>query len=168
MKKATILYILRIRDGKTQVLMAKKTRVVGVGKWFGYGGKIEENETATECTARELRDESTLKINEEDLLPVGLIDFYKGDCPFGDPSFRVMFYIAWNFSGTEQESDEMKTPTWFDIDSLPLDEMKAGDEKFIPRILRGEIIKGFSRFSEDETILIESNIETCSISDLVI
>lgn len=42
MNRATIVYIVNSKTN--EVLMAKKTRKVGVGYWFGYGGKINDGE----------------------------------------------------------------------------------------------------------------------------
>lgn len=166
MKKATIVYLLRPEE----VLMALKQKVLGINKWFGYGGKIEDYETALECACRETREESRgLIIEEKDLSPVALIDFYNGpDRPFGDPNFRVIFYTAKIWQGEPQDTDEMKCPTWFSIKDLPFHEMKAGDELIIPQVTKEIPQKGYIRFSEDESLVIDFKIEPCDIHSLVI
>ena len=167
MKKGTIIYI--IDDQSKQVLMAMKTRKVGVGCWFGYGGKIDEGETPDKCICRETLEESLgVVVEEKDLRRVALIDFYRGDMPFGDPLWRTLFYITNEFSGEPKSSDEMLDPTWFSVNNLPWHEMKAGDELIIPKVLSGEYQKGFIRFSEDEKSVLEHDIQSCCLEDLVI
>jgi hypothetical protein len=69
--QATIVYII---DPNThEVLMAKKVRKVGVGYWFGYGGKIDEGQTAEESIIDEALKESGNIIKKENTLIPGWI-----------------------------------------------------------------------------------------------
>lgn len=62
------------QDGR--ILLGRKKRGMGFGKWNGFGGKIEAGETMRECAARELFEESGLKARPEDLIPVGDLYFH--------------------------------------------------------------------------------------------
>ena len=174
MKKATIVYII---DPDTQeVLMAKKTRKVGVGYWFGYGGKIDPDETPKDCTIRETYTETGEKITlmREQLEPVALIDFYNEEKMVpgtDDPSFRVLFYralVAKGTIGTAITTDEMADPTWFRITQLPWKAIMPGDELFIPQVLLGAAVKGWVHFSDGTKTVIGYDLKKCASGDLVI
>lgn len=174
MAKATIVYII---DPQTnEVLMARKVRKVGTGFWFGYGGKIEAGQTPQECTIEETFEESggVIKLSEEELEPVALIDFYKGEdtTPLVDtPLFSVLFYRALKTKASVGEpltTDEMADPTWFPVDNLPWDEIMPGDELLLPQVLAGTPIKGWVHFTSNEKEVIGSSIENCTLAELVI
>ena len=81
-----------VKEGK--VLMAKKTQKVGIGCWFGFGGKKKWWESIRACAIRETWEETGgvkskrwsgpwgeggIKIKKRDLIPMAQIDFYRGD-----------------------------------------------------------------------------------------
>ena len=72
MKKSTLCFC--VKDDK--VLLAMKKRGFGAGKWNGYGGKVQEGESPAVTAVRELKEESELSVNVEDLKQVALINFY--------------------------------------------------------------------------------------------
>ena len=39
-------------DGQGRVLLGRKKRGMGLGKWNGFGGKIEAGETMRQCAVR--------------------------------------------------------------------------------------------------------------------
>ena len=43
-------------DSRGRVLLGRKKRGMGFGKWNGFGGKIEKGETMRQCAVRELRE----------------------------------------------------------------------------------------------------------------
>ena len=55
-KLLNLIFILRDR----QVLLGLKKRGFGKGKWNGFGGKVEVEETMLESVLRELEEESGL------------------------------------------------------------------------------------------------------------
>lgn len=125
---ATLIYV--VSDDK--VLLARKTRKVNVGKWTGYGGKIDEGETELECAKRELESESGLKIKTESLQKVGIIDFFNSETDV----WRVHTYIIDEFEGEPVATDEMDEPKWFDIEDLNFDMMPWSDVYWLPLILK--------------------------------
>lgn len=178
MLKATIVYII---DPDTQeVLMARKVRKVGIGYWFGYGGKIEEGQTPEECMFEETFKESgnVIRLKVENLERVALMKFFNGedlDPVFDEPTFTVLCYRIFQrkseLGGIPQTTDEMSDPTWFHISRIPWNiagEMKPGDEVFVPKILSGELTKGYVHFSKDAKQVYSSTTTPCLIEDLVI
>ena len=171
MKKATIVYITRNNQGVKEVLLAIKQKFVGIGKWFGYGGKIEKGETPKACTVRETADETGKKaglpyitLNPDKLRPVALITFYRGETAT-NALFQVLFYTCDTYTGEASDTDEMQNPTWFPVDGLP--KLKEGDELIVPKILNGEILKGWIRFSENGEKLISHDIQPATAEELV-
>jgi len=128
-----------------QVLLAMKKRRYGAGKWNGYGGKLDEGETLLQAAVRELMEESTLEIQEEDLEKVGELTYIEQ----ADDDLKVHVYLLRDISGEPVETEEM-APQWFQIDDLPLDTMWDGDKHWLPRILAGEKLVGTLRFEGEE------------------
>jgi 8-oxo-dGTP diphosphatase/2-hydroxy-dATP diphosphatase len=56
-----------------KVLLGKKKRGFGTGRWNGFGGKVEEGETIEESAKRETREEAGIDVS--DLEKVGIIEF---------------------------------------------------------------------------------------------
>ncbi|KAG4305413.1 hypothetical protein PORY_000969 [Pneumocystis oryctolagi] len=52
-KRYTLVFPYNSKN--THVLLGLKKRGFGVGKWNGFGGKVEENESINACAARELK-----------------------------------------------------------------------------------------------------------------
>ena len=95
-------------DGR--ILLGRKRRGMGYGKWNGFGGKIEAGETMRECAARELFEECGLTVRPERLTMVGDLYFHQpSDTTW---SHAGIIYLAQDWSGTPHLSDEME-PRWF-------------------------------------------------------
>jgi len=154
-KTGTVIFV--IKNGK--ILLAKKTRVLGIGKWNGYGGGFDPkvDKTQEDCAVREFQEESNgAKIKKEFLDKVAVITFHNGNVL----EFTVHFYIANNIIGMPKTSDEMNDPTWFPLDKLPdWDQFMESDKIWMPRILEGEKIKG-DVWNRDDFSLIAHNINT--------
>jgi len=143
--KATV--VLPIKDG--QVLLGMKTRKIGMGCWNGYGGGVEGNESMVECAIRELEEESGLKIEPNDLEKVAIVDFHNEKSDGSIFICRVHFFKAFNWKGEIKETEDgaMITPTFFDIDNLPLDKMMPADKEFMPQILKNKKLLVTSYYS---------------------
>ncbi|MEA3323508.1 MAG: NUDIX domain-containing protein, partial [Patescibacteria group bacterium] len=60
--KNVLKLTLIIVFNENKILLGMKKRGFGVGKWNGFGGKVEKNENIFESVERELLEESGLKI----------------------------------------------------------------------------------------------------------
>lgn len=143
MKKFIGTIIFVIKDGK--VLLAKKRKKIGVGKWNGYGGKLEDSDkTFEECAVREFNVEAGgATIVKENLTYVGNILFKNGD----KFSFDAYILVAKNLTGKPKTTDEMLDPTWFDIsdvgtEKLPWDQFMPCDYLWLAEVIKGRKIKG--------------------------
>ncbi len=181
MKKATCVHFID-RAANTVLFAEQQFKIIGLK---GYGGKIEDGESAGDCTVREVMDESGgnkkfrtnpdeeggIVFDPKDLIPVGCIDFYNGseeEVPFGDPSFRVLFYNCYVFSGKAIDTVEMRNPQFYPINNLPFEKMVKGDEEFIKPLLEGVCTTGMIRRSSDWKTILQKELDECSVEDLVL
>ena len=57
-----LLSLVFVFDSGSRVLLGLKRRGFGAGKYNGFGGKLEQGETMRACAARELEEESGLRV----------------------------------------------------------------------------------------------------------
>lgn len=128
---------LLISDG--QILLGMKKKNFGTGKWNGFGGKVEEGETVEEATIREMEEESGISVSPDALAKVAVFDFEWPENP--EWNQRMHVFLAREGKGEPRESDEM-SPAWHSLDALPYKDMWSDDELWLPRVLRGELMRG--------------------------
>ncbi len=119
-----------------QVLLGLKKRGFGEGRWNGFGGKLEENETIEEAAKREVLEEIGIEIKEME--KKGIITFeFQND----QEDLEVHIFHVSEFEGEPTESEEMK-PQWFNINEIPFDEMWSDDKHWVPLFLKGKKFRG--------------------------
>ncbi len=123
------------KDG--QMLLAMKNKGLGVGRWNGFGGKVEEGESIEEAAIRELYEEVSLKASKLDKLGVLEFSFQSNDMVLEVHTFRID-----EFEGEPIESEEMSKPQWFDFDDIPYSQMWSDDEYWIPLLIENKKFKG--------------------------
>jgi ADP-ribose pyrophosphatase YjhB (NUDIX family) len=135
---ATLVY--PIKDGK--VLLAKKTKKIGVGRWNGWGGGQEKGETIRQASLREFTEESGLSAKLEDFEYVGKVTFHNQKSDGRTTDVEVHIFLLSQWSG-ELKSDqkEMVEPTFWPVSSLPYKDMMASDPDWLPCVLKGEWIE---------------------------
>ena len=139
-KKVVATLVFSIKE--SAVLLARKTRKIGVGLWNGWGGEVEEGETIRQAALREFTGESGLSAKAEDLEYAGKITFHnqKGDGRKFD--VEVYMFLLKNWSGEPRPNlAEMVEPTLWPILNLPYNEMMPSDKDWMPHILAGERIE---------------------------
>ena len=142
MKKSTIV-IPRMGD---IVWLALKKRGIGAGMYNGWGGKFDPEQgdvTVLDTAIRETGQETDgFYPNPESLELVAVIDFYEAVRHI----FERHIYFLHMVKGEPEklrETDEMGEGVAFDIDHLPNgDKMMPADKIWLPKILRGERIRG--------------------------
>lgn len=151
MFEATLCFLL---DGE-QVLLIEKKRGAGAGLYNAPGGKLEAGETPRESATREVREEIHVAVHSLD--KTAELRFILGEDPFS----KVHVFRTTEFEGSPQPTDEA-TPVWFHRTDLPFDDMWAGDQYWIPRILAGESIKGTVWFDATGDSVIDYRFEAAS------
>ncbi|HWP61586.1 MAG TPA: NUDIX domain-containing protein, partial [Candidatus Paceibacterota bacterium] len=127
----------------SEVLLGLKKVRFGAGKWNGFGGKVEKDESLAAAAARELREEASLETQPHLLQKIADISFYFAEKPI----FQCHTFIARDWQGEPQESDEMR-PQWWPLDALPWDLMWPSDFHWLPGALGGSPTHGTVWFDE--------------------
>ncbi|DAZ95025.1 TPA: hypothetical protein N0F65_003742 [Lagenidium giganteum] len=151
-KLLTLAFVLRpssTGDG-VDVLLGEKKRGFGMGKWNGFGGKVEASDASiAAATARELEEEAFVCVAVDDLDPRGVITFsFEG----GKEILEVHIFVATKFTGEPTESEEMR-PQWYAEADIPYNQMWADDRLWLPHVLAGKSVAGHAHFADEQTIL---------------
>jgi len=149
--------VVRLGD---QVLLGRKKKGFGAGRWNGFGGKVEAGETIVQAAARELTEESGLVAHE--LEQRGVVHaLFTTDTDFSalgsahagvHRQLDVHLFMTTMFSGQVQETDEME-PRWFAIADIPYDAMWPDDQFWLPRLLAGGYCDLTCMFNADHQLL---------------
>jgi 8-oxo-dGTP diphosphatase len=132
--RVCVTYLMREHEGRAQVLLGRKKRGLGTGRWVGLGGKFEPGEGAEEAAVREIAEESGVEVAASDLER-------RGDLLYLFPhreswSQRSTVFVTTTWRGEPAESDEL-APRWFGLDELPLGEMWDDASHWLPAVLDG-------------------------------
>ncbi|MEK7173911.1 MAG: 8-oxo-dGTP diphosphatase [Patescibacteria group bacterium] len=137
-----------------RILLGMKKRGFGMGRWNGFGGKVEEGEIIQEAAARELLEEACIQPHLLQKRGVLYFIFAEGSIP----PLEVHVFSANTFIGNPTESDEMR-PEWFLHKDIPYHEMWPDDQHWLPLVLAGKNIEGTFHF-KDAATLISHEIKT--------
>jgi len=149
-KTARRYTLVLIREG-SKVLLGLKKRGFGVGKWNGFGGKIEETETIEDAAKLEVKEECGLMVKEMSKLAEITFDFVD------DPVLLEMHvFTTENYFGDVIESDEMR-PQWFEISEIPYELMWVDAKHWWPFYFKNQPFEAHFKMQDYETIL-EKNI----------
>ena len=143
MRIATLCLLIK----GNEILLAKKKRGFGVGKWNGTGGKVEEGEEIIDAAIRETKEEIGVDIANPE--KVGVLHFrfpYKSDW-----DQDVHLFLAKEWQGEPKESDEM-APKWFKLNEIPYELMWDDDKHWLPIILENKKIEADFIFKKGEII----------------
>jgi mutator protein MutT len=144
MKQVTIGFL--VKDNK--VLLALKKRGFGEGKWNGFGGKVEGEETVEQSLIREAQEE--LGITPLEFKKVAELDFHFKDKD-NDGHSAAVFLIT-NWDGRPRESEEMK-PKWYSFNNLPFETMWEDDSIWLPDVLEGKSLSADFYFDENMKLI---------------
>lgn len=150
LRDATLLFLVKKTQGEiTDICLAKKRRGFGVDRWNGAGGKIEKHDKTIEDGAkREAKEEIGVVIIE--MKKIAELEFYFPGNPNWDQKVHAYFCERWE--GAPTESEEMK-PMWYSVSEIPYNKMWPDDKFWLPKVLKGDRIKGSFKFGENDVIL---------------
>ena len=141
----TLLIVIK----NNKILLAQKKRGFGVGLFNGVGGKRQKNETIYEAMLRETKEEIDIVPLDAKLVAIMDFDLYlKGE----NVTEKMHTYIATSYEGEPTESEEMK-PQWFDLDSIPYDNMFQDDILWLPEVLKGNKVKATFGFDKELNLI---------------
>ncbi|OGZ65360.1 MAG: hypothetical protein A3C50_03390 [Candidatus Staskawiczbacteria bacterium RIFCSPHIGHO2_02_FULL_43_16] len=146
MNRKILTLCLVQKDGR--VLLGMKKRGFGMGKWNGFGGKVDAGETVEEAAKRELFEEAGISVVNIEKL--GVLDFsWKGK---EQDVLEVNIFKATDFSGQPIEGEEMK-PRWFGINEIPFEKMWPDDKFWFPLFLENKKFIGKFIFDEHNQVI---------------
>lgn len=155
---------------KQRLLLGLKKRGFGSGKWDGFGGKVEANESIENAAIRELNEECGLSVKAVTLpssnglkfAGINYIKFIGSPIVFENHIFKIDYSMT---EGVVTESDEMK-PQWFDYADIPYDQMWNDERHWFPSLLKNDVtFTGHYTFESIETdVILEKDLkeEKCS------
>jgi 8-oxo-dGTP pyrophosphatase MutT (NUDIX family) len=157
-KLLTLVFVLD--QPHKRVLLGRKKRGFGEGKFNGFGGKVEPGETLRSCAARELAEEAGLVVDAADLARRGVLTFNMlADGMVGADgrvSSRLEVHVyscaLEQTGGAVAESDEM-APAWWPFDGVPFERMWEDDRHWLPEVLNGNDVCGDFIFQDQATII---------------
>ena len=132
-----------INNGR--VLLIRKQRGLGAGKITGPGGRLEPDETPKECAIRETNEE--LIINPLNVRSAGELFFHAEDMP----RIHGYIFVATDYEGTPSETDEA-IPIWFNLSTIPFEEMWEDDRYWLPEVLNGQSVRGYFTFVNEQLL----------------
>jgi 8-oxo-dGTP pyrophosphatase MutT (NUDIX family) len=137
MRKLLTLAMVQ-KDGK--VLLGMKKRGFGVGRWNGFGGKVEEGESLEGAALREVEEE--VGITPRAFEERGVLEFsFEND----EKVLEVHVFRVTDYDGEVRESEEMQ-PRWFDEGDIPYELMWPDDEYWMPLFFAGKKFTGTFHF----------------------
>lgn len=143
--RRTLLFLRK----DNQILLAMKKRGFGAGRWNGVGGKLEAGETIEEALIRETEEE--IGVTPTSFYPVAELDFIQ-DSDIEPWHMYVYAYIADSWNGEPKESEEM-APSWFDIQTIPYEDMWQDDKYWLPLVIEGKTVRGTFTFDLNDNLL---------------
>ena len=154
-KKLTLVLIY----DSEKILLGMKKRGFGVGKWNGFGGKVEKGENILDSAKRELFEESNLEIkSDRDIKKRGVISFRFEDNPKKILEVNYFSIDSDKIIGTPKETEEMM-PKWFKLNKIPYDKMWLDDADWMPLLLAGKNFKGDYLYLEDGSKILQKKLE---------
>lgn len=142
--KTVVCYILK---DKEEVLLIRKKRGLGQGKFLGPGGKLETKETFEEACIREVYEEVGIEISKKNLYESGDLYFYDKNLF----TIHNKVFIAKDFKGSLCETDEAY-PFWQSIWQLPLHNMWRDDLYWLLPVLQGSYVQGCFEMDGDKIL----------------
>lgn len=147
-----VCYLLREHEGRTEVLLGRKRHGLGVGNFVGPGGKLEPGESAIDAVAREVLEETGIRVEVPDLEPRGLLTYH---FPHRESwSQESSVFVARRWSGEPAASDELE-PEWFALDEVPYATMWDDARFWLPGVLAGGTVRRTFVFGADLASVVE-------------
>jgi len=146
--KPTKIMTLGVVYRRPKVLLGLKKRGFGEGRWNGYGGKVNPNETIEESLIREIREECGITPTKFEKRGVMYFEFKE----IPEQIIEVNLFAIYDFKGEPVETEEMK-PRWFDANDLPWNEMWSDDPIWYPLFLEGKKFEANFLFDGNEKVI---------------
>jgi 8-oxo-dGTP pyrophosphatase MutT (NUDIX family) len=154
MLEATLCFLVE-GDPSERILLGFKKVGFGKGKYGGVGGKIMDGETAVHAAIRELEEETSIRVREDDLVRMAHLTFlfpHKAEW-----SQVVHVFLARSWTGEAVVSREIM-PSWFRVDEIPFERMWADCRHWLPPVLAGQRTRARFVFGADNEAIDEKKV----------
>lgn len=129
MKKGTVCFLTK----GDEVLLVLIKYSPNDRIWTGIGGYVNEGESLEDAIIREAQEESFIEIERDSLRKVAIL---------ADNDLELNVFLADKWSGEiKAKEPSLKEFRWFRNDQLPFSEMHTDNDKWLPQILDGKLIK---------------------------
>lgn len=145
MQLTTLCYIEK-DDCYLMMHRVKKEVDINAGKWIGVGGKLEPDESVSDCLLREVLEETGLMLTS--FRYRGVITFVYND----HPAEYMHLFTADAFTGKLRECDE-GVLKWVDKKSLMQLNLWQGDRIFLRLLLEDAPAFTLTLVYRDDTLL---------------
>ncbi|MCW2896396.1 MAG: hydrolase [Actinomycetia bacterium] len=142
-------------DGAAEVLLGYKKTGLGTGKIVGLGGHVEPGESPAEAAAREVKEESGIRVAPGSLVAAAHVTFIFPAHPSWDMDAEIFTTADW--AGQPAETEEIR-PQWFPVAALPFDQMWDDAPHWLPRVLAGERLRATFSYADDNETVIAATI----------
>lgn len=150
-------------DAAGRVLLIRKKRGMGAGKWNAPGGKLEPGESAAQGAARETREETG--VTPLGAAYCGLLEFrFAGGSPSWDNLCRI--FRADAHEGVLCPEHEECAPSWVVVRDIPYADMWEDDRSWLPALLAGRPFHRLYRFGPGDALLGEVILDPASFDAL--
>lgn len=106
-----------------------------------------------QAAVRELGEETGVITSSDFLEKAAIVDFHNTKSDGSVFVCRVHVYLVSKWIGEPQATNEMASPTWFDMNQLP-DEMMPADKEWLPTILNGKKIMATAKLGPFQKTLL--------------
>ncbi|MBU1204119.1 MAG: 8-oxo-dGTP diphosphatase [Nanoarchaeota archaeon] len=131
-----------------RILLGRKKKKLGAGRYNGFGGGMESFDKSIYDTAiRETQEEVGITLINPERMGRILFHF---QC--NEQDHDVHFFRARRYLGSPKETDEM-TAEWFNIDNIPYNQMWADDKYWLPLLIKGKKFLGEFLFNPNHKIV---------------
>jgi 8-oxo-dGTP diphosphatase len=116
-------------------------------------------ESEAACAVREAAEEGGITVEPGGLTWRAELSFVFPTRPGLDAVVTVFFGREW--AGEPRESEEM-TPEWFDVATLPLDQMWDDEAYWLPRVMAGETLAGVITYDDACQLVARADLTAAS------
>lgn len=139
------------------LLLGMKKSGFGAGRWNGFGGKLNDEESIEAAARRELQEESGLRVLNMEKRAIINFTFEKTGYEGSLDPIEMHIFAVDKFKGQPRETNEMQ-PKWFHKNELPFALMWPDDQYWMPIFLSGKKFRAHFHFFDNDKLL-SHNIE---------